>query len=121
MDPYADRRGSERRHDGGWSTLLKVLGSPVSVLVLLGSIVLGTITVVQRADNAVQKDEYDYDRKVDAMLLHQSLDSLQRAIGEVNYRIIDLGDAQKAERARTDTVIRIMRRSVCRQQPDACP
>jgi hypothetical protein len=122
MDPRADRRlGDDRRHGGPLATTLKVLGSPVSIIVLFGTIMLTTINVVQRADHAVQQTDYDYDRKMDAILLRQALDSLKDGVAEVNFRVIDLSDAQKAERSRSDSVIRLLRRTICRTTPDDCP
>lgn len=121
MDPESDRRHTERRQGTTWQLALKVLGSPVSIIILLGTMMISTVNLVQRADHSVQEDAYAYDRKVDAILLRQSLDSLRDGIAEVNFRVIELSDDQKAERARSDSVIRILRHTICRQDPDACP
>lgn len=121
VDPYHDRRtGEERRSDGAISTLLKVLGSPVSIVVLLGSVVLATINVVQKANGSLPAETYYEHRTLDSVVTADSRATTTAQLTEIQAQIAQVRLDFSGERARTDSVIRLVRHLICRQTPQDC-
>ena len=122
MDPDADRReGEDRQHDSLAATALKVVGSPVSIIVLVGGLILAMINVVQKANNSLPEATYYRNRDLDSLRRYNHDATITGQLSEIQLQIGGVRTDISEEHARTDSIIRLLRRSICRANLDACP
>lgn len=120
--PILDRRqGSDRRQRSGADQFWHLLGSPVSVIMLVGSLVLSVVTVVRNANGALQAATYYEAHSRDSLTTYYREAARDQQFLLLQSQLSDLKSALGGDRARQDSVIRLLRRSVCRTTPDDCP
>lgn len=122
--PFIERRtGHDRREEsnGSLSWLGKWIGNPLSLIAMLVALIATAISTARNANEALPRSEYQMNRLADSLKRDaaekeraEQFLALQNQMAEIKAEII-LGNA------RTDSIVRLLRRSVCRATPDACP
>lgn len=116
-NPAGGRRDSD--HPGSF----KRFGSPSSIIsmLMLGFwIVSSLFKNASMIEGALPADRYFTDRKSDSIVRYYAVKSRDEQFIILQTQFADLKAELISERARTDSVIRVLRRTICRSDPGNC-
>lgn len=123
-EPFIERRSGHERRDepnGGLAWAAKWIGNPLSLIAMLIALVATAISTARNANEALPRSEYQMNRLADSLKRDASEKERSEQFLVLQNQIADMKAEIILGNARTDSIVRLLRRSVCRANPDACP
>lgn len=113
-DDYpSTRTGPGRRSDDSVHMWQRVISNPVSVITLCITAVVTVVTMFQRANNALPRDEFNDWKLRDSIVKYYDARQGDAQYQSLTEQIADLKTVVVSLRLHDDTLTRLVRRYIC--------